>query len=626
MASTVTILVTARSTAASTFASVRAASSRMATSVRADVSRMSSGFSSLTSRMFATSRAVSSVAGAYRDANGLWRNANGTLVMQRNHVTHTTTAYGRLVGAMRTAGRAGSALGTAVMEGLSSTVDAFPGKLKGILIAGLAGLGLALAPVIGAALNGALLAALGGGVLAIGITNAVKDAGVAGAFKGLFSGVSADVKSASQSMVEPLEFAARRFKLAWQGAVGSGVTQALVSLAAAIKPIANGLAGMAEKAMPGFNRAIQAAVPVLQQLGAELPGLGQNLSDFFRMLSLGGGGAVKGIMVLVRILGSTLKQFGAIIMVLSVMFDLLTRKAEAVFTTLSKAPVIGGMFKGIAASLREFNAEAADSDAVEGYGFMLDDAGAAAGRTGSELSRLNEQMNKLYGTMTTTLDANIAWEEAWDRLTESVKENGRNLDITTDKGRQNTRAIEDSARAAWAKREADIAAAGGQNASKEAVDAANAAFARQIGELEGLLRKLGFTEEQISQVLGQWRGLAAAPDIHKTVTVERKVLGPALGPQYGYRGFASGTPSAPPGMAWVGEEGPELMSMRGGERIYSARQSEKMAAGAGGGGGQVVQVVVSGGSGATSLSDLVLGEIRAGRIKLTVRSGRVAVA
>ena len=42
-------------------------------------------------------------------------------------------------------------------------------------------------------------------------------------------------------------------------------------------------------------------------------------------------------------------------------------------------------------------------------------------------------------------------------------------------------------------------------------------------------------------------------------------------------GFASGTSSAPPGMAWVGERGPELVAFRGGERVFPHGQSMRMA-------------------------------------------------
>jgi tape measure domain-containing protein len=48
-------------------------------------------------------------------------------------------------------------------------------------------------------------------------------------------------------------------------------------------------------------------------------------------------------------------------------------------------------------------------------------------------------------------------------------------------------------------------------------------------------------------------------------------------------GHAAGTSSAPPGLAWVGERGPELMSFKGGERVYNNADSMKMA-----GGGPVV--------------------------------------
>ena len=45
----------------------------------------------------------------------------------------------------------------------------------------------------------------------------------------------------------------------------------------------------------------------------------------------------------------------------------------------------------------------------------------------------------------------------------------------------------------------------------------------------------------------------------------------------GIPGFATGTPSAPPGLAWVGEQGPELVRLAGGERIYPHDASIEMA-------------------------------------------------
>ena len=55
----------------------------------------------------------------------------------------------------------------------------------------------------------------------------------------------------------------------------------------------------------------------------------------------------------------------------------------------------------------------------------------------------------------------------------------------------------------------------------------------------------------------------------------------SLGQGLSLPGFAAGTMSAPRGLAWVGERGPELVNFRGGERVYNNRDSMAMAGGGG---------------------------------------------
>lgn len=64
---------------------------------------------------------------------------------------------------------------------------------------------------------------------------------------------------------------------------------------------------------------------------------------------------------------------------------------------------------------------------------------------------------------------------------------------------------------------------------------------------------------------------------------------PQMGSAYFRRGHAAGTASAPPGWAWVGENGPELMRFRGGETVLNAQRSREFAAGSGGAGGSTFQ-------------------------------------
>ena len=70
------------------------------------------------------------------------------------------------------------------------------------------------------------------------------------------------------------------------------------------------------------------------------------------------------------------------------------------------------------------------------------------------------------------------------------------------------------------------------------------------------------------------RALSNRPSISGTLNVR---LANVKGSFEAIGGFASGTPNAPPGWAWVGEEGPELMYLHGGETILPAETSAKMA-------------------------------------------------
>lgn len=60
--------------------------------------------------------------------------------------------------------------------------------------------------------------------------------------------------------------------------------------------------------------------------------------------------------------------------------------------------------------------------------------------------------------------------------------------------------------------------------------------------------------------------------------LERKAI------DLGLRGFAEGTSSAPPGLAWVGERGPELVNFKGGEKVFTNSQSRAIVSGNSSGG------------------------------------------
>ncbi|EQM66116.1 tape measure protein [Pseudomonas tohonis] len=97
--------------------------------------------------------------------------------------------------------------------------------------------------------------------------------------------------------------------------------------------------------------------------------------------------------------------------------------------------------------------------------------------------------------------------------------------------------------------------------------------------------KIGFgldtsnLEELRAQMLEIAKGLAAQMVIPVKVVAPAEMGAPGvINTEVKLPGFANGTRSAPAGLAWVGERGPELINLQGGERIYTAQQSRALAA------------------------------------------------
>lgn len=522
-------------------------------------------------------RTVSTVAGAYRSADGLWRNANGTLVTQRNHLRQNTTVLGHLRNAALAAGQGVSSLGRAGSD--------LPAMTK--VLSGAAAALVGMAPAIGAALNAAILAGLGGAGLGAAIFAAFKDEDLRDKWKALFAGIGADLKNFGRQLVPALSDSADQFRRAW-GQAADYVRGLFGDLGSTIGPLTRGLINMMREAAPGIKAAFAAAVPILHELAALLPTLGRGIGSFFESMSASRAGALKGLRFLVLGLAGSLMILGNTIEFLSKWFDFWTTAAEKVYSALAKIPVLGRPFGDFADILKGINEPANSLDKTL---TVMSGTTLATAQASREAARA---MQELHSKMTTMIsaalgadDAMLAWAAATRAVTESVRENGRNLDINTEKGYANVRAILDAVRAAEQKRQADINLAGGERASASAVGAANAAFQAQIGQLEALMRKLGFTQAEIDALLGKYKQIATAPNITKYIDVVIRTRGDAnalrasgnVAPGGPNLGYAAGTPSAPRGWAWVGEKGPELVNFRGGEQVIDHKSSMRTAAG-----------------------------------------------
>lgn len=107
-----------------------------------------------------------------------------------------------------------------------------------------------------------------------------------------------------------------------------------------------------------------------------------------------------------------------------------------------------------------------------------------------------------------------------------------------------------------------------------AIGASIAALKDQAAQLEGMPVSVTADEASIEAVRTQIQSLAAQLGSTEIV-LPVKVSMPGE-PTSGIPGFATGTNSAPPGMAWVGERGPELVVFSGGERVLTAAASQNL--------------------------------------------------
>jgi hypothetical protein len=133
---------------------------------------------------------------------------------------------------------------------------------------------------------------------------------------------------------------------------------------------------------------------------------------------------------------------------------------------------------------------------------------------------------------------------------------------------------------AWLASAGKNAVGGLLSAAESAWTGASSWFTSLPGKVEGVFSGAGgwLVSAGESMVNGLVSGIESIGGTVETALLDlvpspvRSVVSAALG----FVGFASGTPSAPPGWAWVGEQGPELVHFSGGEQVKTSSASMGM--------------------------------------------------
>jgi hypothetical protein len=221
---------------------------------------------------------------------------------------------------------AGEKFGGFFQDGWKTTLsgifsgDVLSAILKGVSVAGLVTL---LAPLLGAAVDASIMTVLGGGAIAIGVVGALKDPRIKtalGDLKKEFGGILAGFSSNFRGPLE--DFLASPGKSKTGGKTGlQGVIEQIRPqieklgevMGQATGRLLTGVTGMLQNFLPALIRGMEGAVPFIDILADELPGIGKALGRFFDLITNNSAGAQLFLKDFLNALEEIIPTVGAII-------------------------------------------------------------------------------------------------------------------------------------------------------------------------------------------------------------------------------------------------------------------------------------------------------------------------
>lgn len=402
-------------------------------------------------------------------------------------------------------------------EGFGEGISARLGPLSGVPLPVLGGVAVGGLAAAGALASTAVLGAAGLGAVGAGIAAQAKDPRVVVAFTQLGALAKRELLDATRAFPDALVAGATRFEVALTR-IRPQLDATFTTAAKYVGPLSEGLAGFAEHAIPGIEKAVEAAEPLIRELAKDLPRIGQSIGDFFDQVSNAGPGAAAAFGQLTDGVEKTLSVTGSTIVAMGDLIDQLDK-----IDRWGKEHAGTGIFEGTYDSIVRLFKAIGSKDVIPNTSWvdptkkLLEGFGEAAGGAAAKVKKLQDQMDAMASVVAGSENAAIGWEQALDDLSASVDENGRTLDIHGQKGRDNARALEAAAQAAYQVRDANIA-------STHDIDGANKQYSAQIDTLYRLARSLGLSAAQTDALLKGWRDLVNSPStVDKSVNVHWQV-------------------------------------------------------------------------------------------------------
>lgn len=509
--------------------------------------------------------------------------------------------------------QAGKRGGNAFTRGFSSAMSSAGSGISTIaegIMPIVVGMVIGALPAIGGAVAGAVAGVTGIGGIAGGILMAAKDNTVRSSARAFGAEISKEFFGSGDAFVMPivegLDILRNDFK-------DLDLASSFEPLAKLVPVLAEGLGGFAKELMPGLRNAFEGMGPVIQALAEELPDFGRELGNFFDLMT-NSQGTVTGLRTLFMMLDGTVEMLGQTIAFLANQWDGLVRKGAAVTGWLEDmprvlvplAPLFGDLNNGLeemaGIAPEVVGALAPIPGRFQQTTNAVDNAITANSHLVMSVEELGRALDKLFGDQMNYDQAVLAVQKDTIALRAAVASGTATLNTHTQAGVTNRGMILDLIRDYERQRQASIAAGKG-------TAEATRKFDDQVAALGRMLTKLGFNKTEIEKLLGAYKKLHDAPDIHKEIVFHVKVGGQTgalslLGNQGKIPSFdVGGFVDAPRGQ-------PQLAIVHGGEYISTTDEVDK----ARGRGSRALGSAMSAGSSEDYLTLRVVHETPDGRV------------
>lgn len=423
-----------------------------------------------------------------------------------------------------------------------------------LITATLAAVVLTTLPAIGAIAGGAMVAGFGAGIAGLGIVFAAKSKVVGDTWRDTMAQLGADMQLLSKPFERTLVNIAGYFERTVDK-FNPALAKAFGKMAPVIDKFVDGAAHSLEQLIPAIDPITDAFGAVMDALGPALHSMIGDLSDGMRELALSVQRNPEALADMVRGLGDVIRSALGLITILNnvnggfedltggvSLVDVVMKGLQATLTPL--IALFAGLEKGIGLVNAMTHSTDASGASMREAGLQLDrlakgldkEAAAAKGTIGptqtaaekqAELAKKAAEAKQRFEELVTSLfklqnqfltlsGAAIGVQAAIDQASASAKENGKTLDINTEKGRNNRSALDSLAKSINDQSEAMIRAGKSNLTTARTAETSKTAFIK-------VAQQMGLNKREAERLAAQ---LIAIPNVSREarLTANKKDL------------------------------------------------------------------------------------------------------